>query len=336
MPACHAVLPFDSETEPRRDRGSEAGQPDAAAAADAPALDGPSTRDAERTDRDADADSGAVTFSLCGPEAEGALATYRFEDPDDPLGDLLGAYSGAFGGGAVIELDPLASGPCETRGALRFLEHLEPCTAPCDASEYTTCLPEVKEGRAVLPSELARRSTAALDFWFRLEEPISRVQALISRDALGQEDGGHLTLLLLPKGSGQRDSDLLVLRLQGADANVESDKVTILCASAPSPDVWHHVGVNVGGGAPELFVDGVAAKLDESAGNFSGRPCSYVGTETGLEGNDLPWIVGASAIVSCGDDGPYIDPFVGDIALLRFHEQRRDYAAAFGALERAR
>jgi len=96
---------------------------------------------------------------------------------------------------------------------------------------------------------------------------------IFSRDSETFDGGGHVTATVLGDGSVE-------VRLQSASSNVylNSGPGTI------TDGQWHHVAVSFGPEGLALYVDGVAVDSDPHTG--------------GIDGNNEPWVIGASQVYS--------------------------------------
>jgi hypothetical protein len=137
-------------------------------------------------------------------------------------------------------------------------------------------------------------TSGSLSFWVRL--PAARTlssRGIVSRDAFGEARPGHLSVYEVASGH-------LVVRLQGATSSGAR------CSEAPlPPDVWIKVGVNFGAPGLQLFVNDA-----EQMGIHPNIvvPTSACGRNTtdGIDGNENPWVLGAS---SDGSVEGTADPF---------------------------
>lgn len=268
---------------------------DAGAGAEAGAADASAAHDATGDDALARVDAGPPG---CGPTLEGdLLAHYRFDgDPTDSLG----------AGPAGVGVGPLA-----------YTETSSPCGHVLEFPRRT----EPDSGYVVLPrSELWRMPEGAIDLRVRIDELPPGGAGILSRDAAGATttEAGHVTLYITRSGQ-------LAVRIQN-----EMDVEDALCTHEPLPiGEWVHIGINVGAIA-EMFVDGRRAELVEPLESGSGMivfNCVATLTMRPVDGNDEPWVIGASSWRStAGSPTPISDPFIGAIDDLRFWRGPVDFA----------
>jgi hypothetical protein len=160
-------------------------------------------------------------------------------------------------------------------------------------------------------------ATGSIDFWLRIDAmPTGGDKAgIISRDALNKALSGHFTLYVTCNGA-------LGARLQTTVAS------GFACTPVLKTKVWHHVGVNFGGGPLEIYVDGY---MPPSTATISCNKLDFecgTGTTAGIDGNNNPWTVGVASAASKEDQAtPTNDPLTGTIDSLRISSARR----AFGA-----
>jgi VCBS repeat-containing protein len=130
--------------------------------------------------------------------------------------------------------------------------------------------------------ELAHNPAYLLDngtvqFWFKTSDVGQRAD-LFSKDALGNGNGGHLSIYL--DGSGDIET-----RLQSATADY------FVNSSSPlSNNQWHHVAFTFGAGGMQLYIDGQLQDSDPYTGGL--------GTTSGGTGNVEPIAIGASTQIS--------------------------------------
>lgn len=177
-----------------------------------------------------------------------------------------------------------------------------------------------------IPHHVAWHDLKAIDFWLWLPPPrLPKLGAVgvISRDATGTSVSGHLTLHYTETG-------VLRLRVQGLDG----EEAVQLCTAGPvATEQWVHVGINLGAPMVELIVDGEVADFvgeTELGGIFTACGLS---TERTMNGNQNPWLVGASAINSReGEATPTEDSQLidGRVDQLRFSSERRDFSGCRG------
>jgi hypothetical protein len=126
-------------------------------------------------------------------------------------------------------------------------------------------------------------------------ESVAARQALFSKDSLGLDDGGHLTVAI--------DNGAFIARLQSASGEFE-----VRADNAVTAGVEHHAAVKFGENGLKLYLNGVLADSD----NYRG----------GLEGNAEPIVLGAGQTRS-GDGvaDPLEDFFNGAIAGVALYEE---------------
>jgi hypothetical protein len=113
-------------------------------------------------------------------------------------------------------------------------------------------------------------------------------QGLISRDATGQAEPGHLTVYL--------NGDDLVVRLQSA-----SQSHYITASNVVTAGDWHQMSFSFGDDGMNLYLDGTLVGTNDYSG--------------GIDGNNEPWAIGASAqTTSAGSNSGLTDYFGGEIA----------------------
>gem|GEM_PF-5672610 len=138
-----------------------------------------------------------------------------------------------------------------------------------------------------IPDDPAWQLTdGTISLWFNADTVVG-VDSIMSRDAAGALEG-HFYL--------DRNGDDLQVRLQGADSG------TLTAANVVSADTWHHVSVSFGANGLEIWLDGTMVANDPA---ITG----------GVDGNNLPWTIGAWAQNYSG--GLPTDPtdfFAGEIA----------------------
>lgn len=158
----------------------------------------------------------------------------------------------------------------------------------------------------------------SIDLWVRIDAPATeRHLGIVSRDAKDAARLGHFTLFQLVDGG-------VAVRLQrGTNDGIAR------CSPPLTQGDWHHIGVNFGAGGLELFVDGVPAeRKDTYVVSLEILKCG-TSSEQGIDGNDNPWVLGASSHLSVeGAATPITYPFRGAIDSFRVSRVRR----AFGAL----
>lgn len=113
-------------------------------------------------------------------------------------------------------------------------------------------------------------------------------QGLISRDATGQAQPGHLSVYL--------NGDDLVVRLQSA-----SQSHYITASNVVTAGDWHQMSFTFGDDGMNLYLDGTLV----GSYDYSG----------GIDGNNEPWAIGASAQrTTAGSNSGLDDYFEGEIA----------------------
>ncbi len=218
-------------------------------------------------------------------------------DSEDTLDDATGIHDGIWRDGTP----ELVAGPPGCGSATRFEGMLNGVVDDADAFH-------LEQG--------------SFDMWVRLPEPPAELAVgLISRDALDQVNGGHISLWYERSGR-------LALRLQ--DAGVMMAPQIYVCSNGPLPqDEWIHVGVNFGAPGLELYLGGELQAGDGTV-ILSKEPqaCEVSGGAWGIDGNANPWVIGAG---SGGSDEGSADPvsrhFDGALDELRISTVRRDFAA---------
>ncbi|MCA9551728.1 MAG: hypothetical protein KC933_16945 [Myxococcales bacterium] len=127
----------------------------------------------------------------------------------------------------------------------------------------------------------------ALDFWVRFEgEPTAR-QGIISRDASGQAQAGHLSVF-------RTCDDHVVVRIQDqSNSYYRCSDVTL------EPGRWAHVGINFGAPGVELWVNGEISTGTIAVGLWGDGctaliPCDQR-PDLDIVGNRNPWVLGADA-----------------------------------------
>lgn len=314
---CSLRLPVDETWDDLHDAGvdgdadgdADEGPPDADWDQGRPDADRPGDADEGREDADpdvipvvdAEADAsedgdGEADLGPCeGPPDPDVLALYTLDDED--LTSAAGGPSGSVEG--PTSRTSWVDGPPGCGRALRF-----------DGG--------TPEGYAVIPDDPAWDGVASIDLYLRLDGGPGPASGVLSRDAAGETLPGHLTLV-------RGEDDRLGLRLQRAPETVE------LCSAAPLPlDAWVRVGINLGAGGVELWVDGLRADGTEALSGTLSLACSAPDPpiEAGIDGNDNPWVLGAGAWGSGeGEATPVDAPARVTMDHLRLSRVRRDYAA---------
>jgi hypothetical protein len=181
-----------------------------------------------------------------------------------------------------------------------------PGVGGCATAYY---LPEGNAGAVIVADspdwELPEGS---LDFWFLAGDATTPPNGLFGRDARFEDDPGHIRMY---QNTGYR----LRARLQQGDTDAGDANIA---SPALARETWHHVGVNWGAGGFELWVDGV--REDSSATD-----------QYGIDGNDNPWVIGASNNNSAnGSDPPTnLNYESEDVAIdhFRISSVRRDFSS---------
>lgn len=175
------------------------------------------------------------------------------------------------------------------------------------------------------PFDLA---VGSIDFFMRYDGDLPRPNpdtrdatiGVISRDANGTAQPGHMTVRLAPTGE-------LILSIQRP-----SGMGAVRCTnSAITPGTWHHVAMNFGAPSAEIYLDGVRGdRTDTIVANGGGGSSSWACGDddpAGIDGNDNPFVIGASASSSSegGADGLF-QPFEdGAMDQLRISRVRRAF-----------
>lgn len=131
--------------------------------------------------------------------------------------------------------------------------------------------------------------SGSIELWFQYDgtAPVGEL-GLVSRDANGTNTNGHVNLRLLPDRR-------VVLRIQRTSTpTIEAYRCT---AAALAANAWHRVVVTFGA-TLTMEVDGVVASgISWTDGDGDELPCTAA-WNTGIDGNDNPWVVGALTVVS--------------------------------------
>lgn len=147
------------------------------------------------------------------------------------------------------------------------------------------------------PSNAWALSVGSVSLWARFGSAATNVtQGVLSRDASNNATGsqqGHFTIFRDGKLGGR-----IIVRLQDAAKNWY-----VFCSNQVVPeDTWTEIGVNFGAPQVELYVDGQRADNSDVvtltlSSTYQDIPCnpSYAG---GIDGNNEPWLLGASATSS--------------------------------------
>jgi hypothetical protein len=161
-------------------------------------------------------------------------------------------------------------------------------------------------------------SQGSVDLWLRVDtHTTASIRGIVSRDADQIAKPGHLTLYQLPDGG-------LAVRLQHL-----SNQGAVRCSPPLALGVWHHVGINWGAGGLQLFVDGVEALRTDSVYAKPLTLACGTSSETGIEGNDNPWVLGTGSHQSAeGSALPTSFPFDGAIDSFRVSKTRRAFGTS--------
>lgn len=166
-----------------------------------------------------------------------------------------------------------------------------------------------------------RLQQGSVDFWFMYTEDASGLMGLLSRDALGVAESGHLSVVRCESGECEDrfEAGKLVMRVQNSDSAQEcgGDANCIVTVDDPTQKgSWYHLLVNIGPPAYELYLDGV--KLAEIPVNA-----------LGIDGNNEPWVFGANRwFINSGEEtATYEEKHRGfHMARLRISPERRTLA----------
>jgi hypothetical protein len=156
--------------------------------------------------------------------------------------------------------------------------------------------------------------TGSIDLWVRIDGSTNKHLGIVSRDAEDTAKPGHFSLFQLVDGG-------IGVRLQR-----DSNDGIARCSQPVSKGDWHYIGVNFGKGGLELYVDGVPAnRTDKYVVSPVTLKCG-TSTEEGIDGNQNPWVLGASSHLSAeGVATPITYPFKGAIDSFRISNVRRDF-----------
>lgn len=175
------------------------------------------------------------------------------------------------------------------------------------------------DGAVITRADTLQLEQGAIDFWVRFSGPPNGAQGILSRDATGQDEPGHISVF-------RSCDDHIIVRIQD---NLLS---TYRCSNEPVPELtWTHVGINFGAPDLELFVDGEKQeRLAES--NLWGEGCidgpiSCRGeVAVGIDGNAEPLVIGASSYqAEPGSGTPLALPFVGAMDSVHIRAARQDF-----------
>lgn len=276
------------------DRALDHASPDAPAAVDARPPDVARKTDLATADARTDA---PPPPPLCAPLVDSAtLALYRFEGSGAAAADDTGQHPAALVGSGVSRV---ATGGMPGCGkALAFTPTSPPSYLRIDDAPAW---------------DLA---SGSFDLWVRFAGDAADIEGVLSRDASGTSQAGHVSLYRVCTGA-------LVLRLQeiGADH--------FLCTSPVAGGAWHHVGVNFGPAGVELLVDGAPATHAQpiSCSGIQEIACGS-GANVGIAGNDNPWVLGGLSWTSAdGAAEPVTHAMAGHVDALRISNAPRSFSA---------
>jgi hypothetical protein len=154
--------------------------------------------------------------------------------------------------------------------------------------------------------------SGAVSLWIRATDRV-RTQGLLSKDAHGFEDGGHLTVRI--------ERQRIVARIQSKTETVEIESAEI------QVNQWTHVTVSFGPSGFQLYVDGIPSRADYMGG---------LGSSSGGSGNREPLVIGASRVYSKSNSaGPLQDYFCGRIDDVNWHSAELSFEEAFKLQERS-
>lgn len=233
----------------------------------------PDTLHAEITGHD------PVMYLRLDATADGVTTGYG-----DTAADQTGNHNGTYNGGS----DPAAGAFSDiSTGATDF-----------DGDEYIS-VPDSPD------FDLANGS---VQVWFNADD-ITGSQALVSRDASGQNESGHMKIWL--------DGDDLMARIQDGLGNT----YTLSAADVVSQDVWHQVTFSFGADGAKLYLDGNLVDSD-----------AYTG---GIDGNNNPWAIGVSTSSSTDGNldnlGGHFDGQMAEFALYDTQLSADDISDIYGA-----
>ncbi|MCK5797279.1 MAG: LamG domain-containing protein, partial [Deltaproteobacteria bacterium] len=170
----------------------------------------------------------------------------------------------------------------------------------------------------------------SIELWVKFDKEAAGIQGILSRDAIYQENGGHITLARFESTVTTPSTQVLAGRLQAQITPESNEAESIACAKASSLHTWHHVVVTFGSqtSSPphddvEIYVDGVKGTNKTSKRYWLDCTHGVNQTTKGIAGNDNPWVLGASTNSSTeGKANNLGSPFVGAIDDLRIHKKR--------------
>ncbi len=194
----------------------------------------------------------------------------------------------------------------------------------------TTATPPHRYVEIPSSSAVQNLKEGSIGLWVKFDAKATNIQGILSRDAMKQTQGGHLTLYRFKSTPETGNKQVLAIRLQAKITSEGVEAESIACASAPSLHTWHHVVVTFGppSSSPphddlEIYVDG--SKGSDTSSQEQWIHCNHGvnHTMTGITGNHNPWVLGASAHSSSEGKADKLDaPFVGAIDDLRIHNAR--------------
>jgi len=243
-----------------------------------------------------------ASMSCPAGAAGGALIAHYTFDADGPT-EVLDSVGGHHG--TVAEGRHCESGRCDT--ALCF-----------DGTD-----PDVNH--AVIPNfdDVSLRE-GAVEFFAR----VNRVGSfgLVSRDALGTTQPGHLTIMTSTDGH-------VVARLQVMGAAGPADSKWLCSEATVAAGRPFHVGLSWGGaGGLRLFLNH-SGRLMESGfvvidnGGAGNALCGPAGQADGVDGNSEPWYLGVySGFRSSGMSNGLLAPLDGAIDEVRIYGTAMDFS----------
>jgi hypothetical protein len=240
--------------------------------------DAPGDRAAEGTPVDLSPGEGPGCATILDPQT---LVLLRFETniAGGKIKDSAGVHDGTLSPGAK---PTQVNGPAGCGRALQM-------TGPIHIEVPDTTAFHLKQG--------------SVDLWVRFDAAATgqTLETLISRDAAGQQQGGHLSIFRACEGA-------LVARLQST-----SQTYYQCTKAAVGAGTWMHVGVNFGAGGLQLFVDGKLATGTQTVHTSGCTHAAVCGGSTtgGIDGNANPWVIGASSMSSSEGKAEPVDHHLG-------------------------
>ncbi len=229
----------------------------------------------------------------CVPSVdESLLALYPFDqDVADQVVDLQGANPGILVGTVAHTDGPAA----ECGQALLFDGDLGNYAQVDDSNSWIV-------------------DAGSLDFWFRLDAMPTDYVGLVSKDASGTAESGHITVFIDSQGR-------LLSRIQETGAP-NSEGVTCSAPGAIVVGQWNHLGVNFGTATvTKVWLNGF--EIDEP-GTFDTLVCQTA-TEALID-NREPWAFGLAAWNSAsGLATPSSGSLVGALDHVRISNAARDF-----------